>query len=267
MKAFLKIPLLAVMLVILSAVSVISPCAQTGKIISLSSVSTRKGRLCKAELSAEGIENICAFIAELEYDPDILSFRGIKSDVTSSDCSAFSKEEGKVRFVFVCEEGVDATSKTTLLSLEFKAETEGNSPLDLRLIEAVDYNGNYIEGITSRGAEVSSRRMAFSAITNKLRGQKPDASLEEVSIAERNTAEVSTEPIEDSESRHSLKSGGINSLVLIYISAAGLILIFTTAFISYRAGMKKQRIRDFSANRLLSKDILSERKKESEEEK
>lgn len=261
MKLFQKAHLFtALLLVTLSALSVFTIGAVSEKRVSLSDVSTAKGQVCTFKLSAEGIEDICAFTAILEYDPKVLSFRGVKTESSGAETSAYCEANGRVDLVFLHKEGIAATDKTSLLSLEFMAESDRSSEVTIMITDALDSEGNVIKNILSESAEAKVSSSSSGTATEERKSNQQENSEEEENT-EENTQDNSVGFL-------GLRGKGVGTAVIVFVAVSGLLLIAVVAFISYRVGMKKQRIRDFSANRFLARDILLERtKNESEEEK
>lgn len=108
---------------------------------SLPDADVKKGRLFDIELICIAEASVSAFIAEVTFDPTAIEYRKTKTLHEESQHSVNSTEEGKLTVVYLCENGVDCAESEALLTLSFKAVSQGSFTVNLCVREAIDTNG------------------------------------------------------------------------------------------------------------------------------
>lgn len=100
----------------------------------------RVGRLFQVKFVAD-CEDLSAFVAEIEFDSQVLAYRAVKNLVDGSEHSVNTSEDGKIVVAWLNEEGVGGSSE--LFSIEFKALSLGVTNLSLNVSQAI--NGDFVD--------------------------------------------------------------------------------------------------------------------------
>ena len=222
--------LFLLLLTMLSFLTCIPTGAEDGVHFGIDETEVQSGRLFSASIKVSNASTLAAFSAEVEYDPSVLQYRSAKSE--AGELSVNSSESGKLRVVFLVEEGVGTDSGTELLTFEFKALSAGDSRLKLCVDEAIDTEGNdltftaYSEGIVHISAKPAS----------------PDKSGKGDAFEDKAPVEASESSIV-AESHRDLFIGGsrISSGTIISVSLLALFSGGILVWISYNLGVKKQK--------------------------
>ena len=120
-------------LVILFVSSAFSAFALDGSFY-LTSEEARVGRLFQVKFVAD-CEDLSAFVAEIEFDSQVLAYRSVKNLIDGSEHSVNTSEDGKIVVAWLNEEGVGGSSE--LFSIEFKALRLGATNLSLEVSQAI----------------------------------------------------------------------------------------------------------------------------------
>lgn len=100
----------------------------------LTSEEARVGRLFQVKFVAD-CEHLSAFVAEIEFDSQVLAYRSVKNLIDGSEYSVNTSEDGKIVVAWLNEEGVGGSSE--LFSIEFKALSDGVTNLSLNVSQAI----------------------------------------------------------------------------------------------------------------------------------
>lgn len=100
----------------------------------LTSEEARVERLFQVNFVAD-CEDLSAFVAEIEFDSQVLAYRSVKSLIDGSEYSVNTSEDGKIVVAWLNEDGVGGYSE--LFSIEFKALSVGVTTLSLNVSQAI----------------------------------------------------------------------------------------------------------------------------------
>lgn len=122
---------------------------------SFSDVQAGVGRVLAVSLECEGIEDLCAFVAEIEYDADALEYKSAKVMSEGAEFSINTVQAGRLRLVYLCEEGVNCIDKTPLVEFAFKALKSGTYQLSATVQQAIDSSSSDVQVSTVAPAVIS----------------------------------------------------------------------------------------------------------------
>ncbi len=163
--------LICVLLVVMSLSSVAMVSADDGE-FALSDVETLSGRLFETELTALGDFSVSAFVARLEYDPELIEYRKV-SVYNGADFSVSAVSPGVISVAVVYDEPLECSTSSGLLSVGFKALVAEDSQILLSLDDVLDSQGQDAEVSFCTGAAVSVTYSAGSD-TQSINPDDPD---------------------------------------------------------------------------------------------
>lgn len=105
---------------------------------SLTDVNTKENRLFDVTLSAEGYEDVAAFLCELEFDESAVAYRDFTLNVKGAQMHVNSEQKGRIKAVFLCEESVDCLGDSDIVTFSFKALKSGNHSIDFKISELIN---------------------------------------------------------------------------------------------------------------------------------
>ncbi len=204
---------------------------------SLSDAQVKKGRIFTLSLECKADREICAFIAEIEYDTDALEYRSAKVTDKSAEYSVNATEEGKLRLVYLCEEGVNCKGKTPLMEFNFKALQSGVFQVSINAQQVIDINSSEIAVSKAEGAFVS---VGTTAAQNN--SQRVDSDKSEKVESKGNTEAEETTKIDGSNGYSKGYTGveGVDYDVVLIVASvtAVLVLLCLVGFCAYKYGVK-----------------------------
>lgn len=133
LRAFLLFTIVAVMVIFSSFWVSAEPLAE----FSLSDTQVSKNRLFEVVLSCKAEDKLSAFVAELTYDSEIVSFDSASVIHKSAQHSVNSSEKGKLTVVYLNEDGVSCNENTALMRFKFNAVCAGNTDIELSVRDAI----------------------------------------------------------------------------------------------------------------------------------
>lgn len=222
--------LFLLLLTMISFLTCIPTGAEDGVHFGIDEIEVQSGRLFEASIKVGNASTLAAFSAEVEYDPSVLQYRSAKSE--AGELSVNTSETGKLRVVFLMEEGVGTDSGTGVLSLEFKALSAGDSRFKLCVDEAIDTEGRDLTFTAcSEGIVHISKESASSD-----KSGKGDA-FEDKAFVEASESVIVAENHRDlfiGDSR--ISTDTIISVSLLVLFTVGILM-----WVSYKLGVKKQK--------------------------
>ncbi len=254
MKSLVRVSALFVLITVtLSFSAFFAAGAEEEVIFSINDKHVQTGRLFETEIVVSNASGLSAFSAVVEYDPSVLQYRNGKSSV--GEVNVNSLEAGKLRLVFLNEDGVDTDSMVGTVTLEFKALLPAESKLVLRVDEAVNTEAE--DMVFTTGSESIIHISASSGSSDK------DVSYEEDHIEAETESSINAEKHGDiTVGSSKLSADTIISVALLAVFLAGILV-----WISYRLGMKKQKEKtsvpiekpsDFSGKQYIKGEIKDE---------
>lgn len=213
---------------------------------SLTDVQVTKGKLCELTLSAQGSDDLAAFVAELWFDADSLEYLTATVCAENAEFSV-NAESGKITVAYFCEEGVDCRKSTGLMTFSFKALSSENSEVSLSVRDAVDTYGKDITVFDEKGSAVTAVTGALSENSDGYSSQggavSADAQSSDSSQASSQVFGVSSEAEGDEKQADTLyvPGGKRNSATVISIVIGVLALLSAAVFIAYRAGQESHK--------------------------
>ena len=121
--------------VIISASSV---CFASTSEFYLENATASKNRVFDVSLKASGCRDIAAFMCEITFDADAVEYKGISCVFDGANTEVYADSSGVVRCVFLCEESVDCTDASELITFKFKALKAGDHIIDLSVWDVID---------------------------------------------------------------------------------------------------------------------------------
>lgn len=277
MRTVCKWFVLMVLMLSLSCSFFSSASAENGQFW-LTDAQAGENRHFTVELKSTGVEDIVAFTAVLEYDPEMIVFRGTKTTDERVQCSAYCFEEGKVNLVYLCNEGVNANSEISSVFIEFRSLSSGESAIELYVTDAVDSDGQDVKDFVSSGCAltVNERANTVNSVRQPRteRTERPSRTDATSEIHDETYDETNDEAVKDSKgtrrtkySKDPVQTNGdfVSEKTVALIIYAGIVLVIATAFIAYKAGTKVQEKRNFSAMKLISDEIKDRKNTDTKE--
>ncbi|MBQ8000889.1 MAG: hypothetical protein IJ298_06660 [Ruminococcus sp.] len=198
---------------------------------SLSDAQTGVGRLLTVSLECEGASDICAFVAEIEYDATAVEYKSSKVTGEAAELSIYTAQAGKLRLVYLCEEGVNCIDKTPLVEFTFKALKSGTCQLSAAIHQVIDSSSSDVQVNRSIPAVISinasdSVKSAYKGSTDNTHADKS---------VQSDIADAS-----DTESGFVYVRGKAFSVVLIVSAvAAALSVVCLAALFAYKLGVRR----------------------------
>ncbi len=216
-----KLLLLGVICMVFFLASVITASAQDCE-FSLTDAQPNVGRLFRFSLECRSTNKIAAFVSEIEYDAQALKYRSVRKEAENAEYSINVMEEGKLRLVYLCEDGAD---NAPLFEFTFKAEQAGEFIISASFEQVIDVNGTEVP-ISS----VESGLVTVDAPDKKPKTEKTESSEQYVNKTEP-SAENKVIILEGREQRKVLI---ISVLIVIFV------LICLVAVLLYKFGIKQR---------------------------
>ncbi len=212
-----------------SAVSTIS--------FELSNSESYKGRKFDTSLGCSGICELSSFVAEITFDEKLIEYRDAKSVSEEGIISVNSTQEGKIVLVYLCEEGIDCSQGTDLVTLTFKSVAEGNATLSLDVRDAINSRGKDLPVVDTVDAEVISNKNSGKVSSGKAEDIKTSSS--EVSASE-NEDEYSGESDSENEKivigGKDISDSTIVSVVVLFVAVTAVV-----GYTFYKIGVNKEK--------------------------
>lgn len=191
-------------------------------VFSLSDASVKKGRLFEVSFSADSKEKIASFVAEFTFDSKYLKFNSCKTADENGVIEVNQIDGGKLRVVYLCEDGTDSP----VLTLTFKAIQEGNTEINCDASQVV--NTGY-EDITALSCEPAMINIYLShkdvpketdVIQDSTEETVSDYSKSVVTVVEGNSSKTE---------------------IIIFSALVVMCLVCIAGYISYKAGKRAKR--------------------------
>ncbi len=224
------IALLVAVMVLFSAFEVCT--AQTAEFV-LSDVKASVNRLFEVTLSAKGECSLSAFVAELLYDPEVLSFDSASVLCDDAQYSINSLEKGKLTAVYLDEKGTSCTEDTALISFKFKALAVGNTYIQLFVRDAITSLSEDIAVFECTGSNV--------AILSNATTEKSSSKASSIDVS-------ASEPFASDEESDSLIKGTtyiggvpVSNQTIVALVLSFLCTLCVAVYIAYKVGMHRQK--------------------------
>ena len=122
-------------------------------------------RLINVRIHAQGSKPLCAALFEIFFDASILEFRGAKAPNGSTVVSS-AANGGRVKFSFLCAEGVSLSNEAVLFTVSFKTLAEGDASVSFTVSECVSTDATFLP-IGSCSAGAVTVRSQTAAVQNR----------------------------------------------------------------------------------------------------
>ncbi len=113
--------------------------------VSTDDVKINNNRLFEIEVCLDTEVNLSASKFKIEYDSDIMEYRGVKTDVPDSMVKAVNKT-GETTAIFLNKNGVESGRKIKLFSVEFKSINSGSCEVKITADDCVDSKAKQVSG-------------------------------------------------------------------------------------------------------------------------
>lgn len=173
----------------------------------------KRGRLFDVNFCADKTENLAAFTADISYDAAMIAYRDCDVADSSMKVQVNASEAGLLRVVFLCEEGVDCSNATTLMTFSFKALQAGNSVVSASASDLINSDSEDLDCTVKSGLIVIDSPPAGSKNPANETGDDnaENESSAEVDSGSYTNGITSAEPVD-------------NSIVMIVIVVGALLL-------------------------------------------
>lgn len=158
LRVFLLFTIVAVMVVFSSVLVSAGSLAE----FSLSDAQVNKNRQFEVVLCCKTEDKLSAFVAELTYDYEAVSFDSASVIHKSAQYSVNSSEKGKLTAVYLDEDGISCKENTALMSFKFKALCAGNTEINLSVRDAITCDSANVEVLTCAPSQVVISQSAIS---------------------------------------------------------------------------------------------------------
>ena len=201
-------------------------------------INTKKNRICEIPFYTVGEADVAAFVMDVTFDSESLSYRGYTLMQEHFEVQANLIDDGHLKLVFLCEESVECKDKTTLITFSFKALKEGKTEINARISDAINSDCKEIE-VSFSGATVSIEKASKGENT---------ADSENITETKDSASEVSSTKDEISGNTRIDSSSKNNNLFLVIVIL--LLSLCMVGYIFYKLGArasaknKKKRIED-----------------------
>ena len=98
----------------------------------------KKNRIFDIPFYAVGEGDVSAFVMDVTFDSEMLSYRGYTLSNEHYEAQANLMDDGHLKLVFLCEESVDCKDKTTLITFNFKALKEGKTDISAQISDVIN---------------------------------------------------------------------------------------------------------------------------------
>lgn len=181
----------------------------------------KRGRLFDITLCARNNSDIAAFEAEVTYDADCLEYRNCTPSGDNVEVRVNSSENGLLRIVFLCEDGMDAVKDTELITFSFKALEEGSCSLSAQISGLINTDFEDADATVHGGCViVSAPHVSGEAQSDKKAesSENSEADTENESDAQAKGSSTYTDPANSSVVII------VIIVVLIFLSVAGVVV-------------------------------------------
>lgn len=120
----------------------------------LSNAECDANRLVDIEVVANGSQSLSAVTFEFTYDKSMFEFRGTKSNSTIASVKS-NELDDSVKAVYLCTDGADISSDTTIFTITFKAIKAGTGYIDFSVFECVDKDVEFMEVGSCTSAKIT----------------------------------------------------------------------------------------------------------------
>ncbi|MBQ9742181.1 MAG: hypothetical protein IJV88_00710 [Ruminococcus sp.] len=165
--------LTCVLLVVLSLLSIAIVSADGVEFV-LSDVYTLRGRLFETELTAQEDFSVSAFVARLEYDPELIEYRNVSVYDDGANFSVSTLSPGVISVAVVYDEPSGCSATSGIMSVGFKALAAETSQILLTVEDVLDPQGQDAEAPVCTGATVSVTCSAAGSDTDSANPDHPD---------------------------------------------------------------------------------------------
>lgn len=212
---------------------------------SLSDAKSGEGRLFELTLSAQGSDNLAAFVAELQFDTEKLEYR---SETVCSENAEYSvnTENGKITVAYLCEEGIDCRESESLVTFSFKALSSENSQVSLSVREVVDTDSRDITVFSEKGAAVTIQTGVPSADSGSYSAQGGAVSGDAQGVEATQASSDISDNLQIESDR--VQSGSLNieddkdnSAIVVSCVLAVMALLCVAVFVAYRVGAESHK--------------------------
>ena len=222
--------LLALLSVIFLLSTIFSVCAGECS-FSVSDANCEKGRIFEVHLSAKSQKQIASFVGEMNFQSGAVEYRSAKCVDGNSLVSVNENESGKITFVYLCEKGQSCVGDTSVITFKFKANTEGDHNLTLKVRDCIDVSGEDISAVVRGGSSV---KVTSSGGKSKTKGDLSDK-------AGVSSADVSKDESSADSDFTKINSPGLNPYLLFSLIAVAVVVIIIVAYVFYKLGVTKTR--------------------------
>lgn len=220
------------------ALSVAVSASSAGCEFSLSQAQVKRGRLFTISLECKADREVCAFIAEVEYDADAVEYRSASVTDARARCSVNVTEAGLVRLVYLCEEGADCSGKSPLAELKFKALESGEFPMSLSVMQVVDGDASDVQVSKAEGTLVQVDAPTESDNGSGRKESVKSDKTEAASAQDEPTSTSSEEESANSNSYTSIEKAEYDVILIVASVAAVLVLLCLVGYCAYKYGVK-----------------------------
>ncbi len=204
----------------------------------LTDAQVKKGRLFTASLECKADKEICAFIAEIEYDEDAVEYKSASVIDNEAQCSVNATESGHLRLVYLCEEGAGCKSKSPLIELKFKALKSGEHSLLLSVMQVIDRDSSDVQVNIAEGALVQVDALTESHSSSGRKESVKADKAEATSGAEDIESASSEDKHEDLTFYTSVDGTDYDVILIVASVMAVLVLLCLVGFCAYKFGAK-----------------------------
>ena len=131
-------------------------------------IEAKRGRLFDITLCAQKCSDVAAFVADITYDADVMEYRDYTLCDDNMQAQVNSSEEGLLRVVFLCENGVDCSKGASLIDFEFKAVKGGECSVNAAITDRVNSDCEDMDAVVKSGlvtVSASSQNAADDSVS------------------------------------------------------------------------------------------------------
>lgn len=199
--------------------------AEVGCDFTLSDAEVKSGRLFSVSLCVNSKQKIAAFVGEITFDENTVEYREAKATDNNALLSVNSKEKNKITFVYLCEDGVECSGKTEIITFVFKAKMPCGSELSLSAKDVIDSVGNEVLPVECKGALVTATGSA---------GEKDgEKSHDTTGASERDFSYDSNVT--------NVKGNSVNIYIVGSVVACVSVALVIVAYVFYKLGVRKHK--------------------------
>jgi len=119
---------------------------------SLNEVQTKMNRTFEVTLSARGCDDIAAFVCNLSFDGDAMEYKGHALASSDMQAEVNSHNKGSVKAVLLCEDSVDCSDETILITFSFKALKEGEHSISAFVSDLINSKSENLEAVSAKSS-------------------------------------------------------------------------------------------------------------------